>query len=364
VIEAARSLPLLVRALREPASMRQAGADRWELLIRQARRAGLLPRIALRLSEVGDLVVPPAAQAHLWSAVLVAQAQRDEVLRELAHIRDALSPLRVEPVLLKGAAYIAAGLAPAQGRLFTDIDLLLPKPLLPQAEAQLMLHGWATTHHTPYDQRYYRQWMHELPPLRHVQRQSVLDLHHAILPETARLQPDPVKLLGASVAAPDFPGWRTLGPIDMLLHSVSHLIHNDDHTHALRDLTDIDLLLRNPEADHAFWGELQRRAVELQLARPLHYVLRQCVALLGTAVPPAVLENAAAFGAPARWRATTMDALWRRALLGVHPSMAPPGTAAARGLLYVRAHWLRMPPLLLARHLTVKAFKLHEKPAD
>jgi len=362
VTRAARSLPLLVQALREPAGLARAGADRWELLVRQARRAGLLPRVALRISEVAGPVVPAAAKAHLDSAVLLAQAQRDEVLRELAHIRTALSPLQVEPVLLKGAAYIAAGLPPARGRLFTDIDLLLPKPLLPQAEAQLMLHGWATTHHTPYDQRYYRQWMHELPPLRHVQRQSVLDLHHAILPETARLQPDPAKLLGAAIAAPGFPGWRTLAPCDLLLHSVSHLIHNDDHTHALRDLTDIDLLLRSQASRTGFWAELQGRAVELQLARPLYYVLRQCVALLDTPVPPAALEQAAALGAPARWRATMMDALWRRALLGVHPTMGPPGTAAARGLLYVRAHWLRMPPLLLARHLTIKAFRLHEKP--
>jgi hypothetical protein len=28
-----------------------------------------------------------------------------------------------------------------------------------------MLAGWAATHHDAYDQRYYRQWMHELPPM-------------------------------------------------------------------------------------------------------------------------------------------------------------------------------------------------------
>ena len=44
----------------------------------------------------------------------------------------------------------------------------------------------ATTHHSAYDQRYYREWMHELPPLLHVRRQTALDVHHAIAPETAR----------------------------------------------------------------------------------------------------------------------------------------------------------------------------------
>ena len=35
----------------------------------------------------------------------------------------------------------------------------------------------------------------------------------------------------------------------------------------------------------------------------------------------------------------------------------------ARRALYVRAHWLRMPPLLLAWHLGVKAVRRQEEPA-
>lgn len=353
-------LPLLVQALREPDSLAGINASHWELLVRQARKADLLARLAERLRERPEIVTPAAVQAHLDSASLLARAQRHEVLRELGHVRAALAPLQVEPVLLKGAAYIAAGLPPAQGRLFTDIDLLLPKPRLPQAEAQLMLHGWATTHHTPYDQRYYREWMHELPPLRHVQRLSVLDVHHAILPETARLRPDPAKLLAAAAPAPGCPGWRTLAPADMVLHSSSHLIHNEETRHALRDLTDIDLLLRHFGTDAAFWPQLVERAAELQLARPLHYALRQCRQLLDTPIPETVQRRVAQLGAPPPPFGQGMDALWRRALLGVHPTMAPRGSALARFALYVRAHWLRMPPLLLARHLTVKAFRLHE----
>jgi hypothetical protein len=36
----------------------------------------------------------------------------------------------------------------------------------------------------------------------------------------------------------------------------------------------------------------------------------------------------------------------------------------ARLSLYVRAHWLRMPPLLLAHHLAVKAFRREEPGTD
>jgi len=52
-----------------------------------------------------------------------------------------------------------------------------------------------------------------------------------------------------------------------------------------------------------------------------------------------------------------MDALFLRAL--------KPDRSAAAGLarqaLYIRAHWLRMPPLMLARHLAIKAFHGREE---
>ena len=51
-----------------------------------------------------------------------------------------------------------------------------------------------------------------------------------------------------------------------------------------------------------------------------------------------------------------MDALFERALLPMHASCDDAFTASARFALYVRGNWLRMPPLMLARHLFHKAF--------
>jgi hypothetical protein len=56
-----------------------------------------------------------------------------------------------------------------------------------------------------------------------------------------------------------------------------------------------------------------------------------------------------------------MDSIWHRALRCPHPSAALAGSAAARFALYVRGHWLRMPPGMLARHLTIKALRLHKR---
>ena len=49
-----------------------------------------------------------------------------------------------------------------------------------------------------------------------------------------------------------------------------------------------------------------------------------------------------------RWPVLKMlDFCYRRALQPQHPSCAPTGAAVALAGLYLRGHWLRMPPHLL-----------------
>jgi len=52
-----------------------------------------------------------------------------------------------------------------------------------------------------------------------------------------------------------------------------------------------------------------------------------------------------------------MDGLFMRALRPDHPSCDLPFTGLARGLLYIRSHYLRMPMHLLVPHLVRKAWK-------
>ena len=51
-----------------------------------------------------------------------------------------------------------------------------------------------------------------------------------------------------------------------------------------------------------------------------------------------------------------MDALFLRALRPTHASTSDGWTPLARWLLYVRGHWMRMPPKLLILHLARKAW--------
>ena len=358
---------LAVQALTAPrAHFAHWGAVQWTHFCQQARHAGLLARAGDRLRHLlaNDAVPPWPAnlEGHLAAAARIVRAQRAEIERELDHIAQALSDLGAPVVVLKGAAYLAAGLPPAHARVFSDVDILVPKKALAEAESRLMLHGWAGTHHNAYDQRYYREWMHELPPMVHTRRGTTLDLHHNILPATARLKPDGARLAEAAVPLPDRPGLHVLAPPDMVLHAMTHLFMNEEMSHALRDLSDLDLLLRHFAGDAGFWERLLDRAAILDLRRPLFYGVRQLQRVLGTPMPEGFVAGTLRFGPPAPMRAL-MDAVWRRALRCPHPSSALRGTSAALFALYVRGHWLRMPPLLLARHLTIKALRLHERTA-
>ncbi len=349
-------MTVLLEILRAPQKMADLDLAGWELLLRQATAANLSATLCW-LSEEEGLAdrVPPAARRHLDWARTIETRHRQAVQFEIREIQRALAAFRMPLILLKGAAYMAAGLAAGRGRLFSDIDVLVPKALLPDVEAALMLGGWATTHHDAYDQHYYRQWMHELPPMVHIRRGNAIDVHHAILPETAPLRPDPDLLRAAAQPVPGLPGVATLAPADMVLHSAVHLFFDGEFDKGLRDLYDIHRLLGEFGNRPGFWQGLPARARELELARPLFYALRYCRRLLGTPVPQAVLD-ALAPAAPNRALLGLMDQLFARALLPVHASCEDRFSGLARFALYLRGNWLRMPPLLLSRHLFHKAF--------
>ena len=347
---------LVSRIIRNPHGAADLSLREWDLLVRQARYARLAARIHHQLATFGELEhVPTGVLRHLESASIVAKRHAEALRWEVLQIQKALVRLGVPVLLLKGAAYTMAGLPPAAGRLFVDVDIMVPKPALSDAEKVLNRYGWVTTSDDDYDQRYYRTWMHELPPMIHMKRQSVLDVHHTILPETARLHPDPYKLIVDAVPVEGLDEIYVLAPVDMVLHSATHLFSDGELEHGLRDLVDLDALLRHFGASDEFWENLVGRAQELGLTRPLYYALRYTSRILGTPVPRGILERVKVWG-PSAVLALQMDQLFLRALRPTHPSCHDMFTGVARWMLYVRSHYLRMPFRLLIPHLFYKAF--------
>lgn len=343
---------LLRLVLINPGTVASLSTAEWELLIRQARWTGLLPRLQVLLSEGGRLeTVPEGARNHLNSARAIADHEEKVIRWEVNRIRRALTLTSVPVILLKGAAYVFAELPLAKGRLSSDVDIMVPREQFEIVEQALMRHGWEHVKLDEYDQRYYRTWTHELPPLRHRERKTVIDVHHTILPVTSRLRPDPLKLW-ESARDVDGPMLKVLAPADMLLHSAAHVFQDGALERGLRDLVDLDALFRHLGSQHGFWKGLIKRADELGLSRPLAYALRYSRRYLNTPVPDFVLA------ASQRWVGgwhLVMDRLVRLAVMPNPANKPAPGQSLARWLLYVRSHWLRMPPGLLARHLLRKS---------
>ena len=344
---------LIIDVMCQPEIVSGLNDIEWDLLIRQARRSDILAKLVCVL-ESHDLLdsVPDAVKAHLDSGHILAVKHEQVIRWEVNRILAALKDDGIEVTLLKGAAYLMAGLPVARGRLFSDVDIMVSKESLNKVERALMIHGWISIKLSDYDQRYYRKWMQELPPLMHRRRQTVIDIHHRILPETCKAQPDAVKMLNATVALNKTGSLRVLSNIDMVLHSATHLFYEGEFDHGLRDLLDLRDLIGLFSQQQNFWEQLLQRAQELELQRPLFYALRYNTLLLDLSVPDFVWSS---LKKPLHYR--VMDILFKQALVSHHSSCENMFTGLARGLLYVRSHFLRMPIYLLLPHLLRKAFK-------
>lgn len=329
----------------------------WSRVLEAARRSMLLGTLACRLqTEWGLSAVPERMRMHLRSALRVAQGTRRFVDIELAALEQAFARHDLPFCLLKGAAYVAASLEAGQGRLLSDIDILVPGARLAEAERVLVDHGWMTTKFDAYDQRYYRQWMHELPPMRHLDRGSSLDVHNTILPPTSKPKPDVKALWSEARSLGGRTGIFVLGPHDMILHSATHLFYDGDFSHGLRDLVDIDALLRSFSTEDGFWPALLVRARLHGLLMPLRHALRHCQGMLDTKVPDEVLgalEHEVKSAMPVGRFVDRVVQLGLCAVLERRPTY---GQQMAGFILYVRSHYLRMPLRLLVPHLLRKRF--------
>ena len=328
---------LLVRALRDPASL-GPGTD-WSGLVSAARAEQLTGSLAMRME---GRAVPARVAAIFESARRDMAYARTQALWEAEMARRALAGLDVPVILLKGTAYHAANLDACAGRSVGDLDIMVPRADIERVEEALLEAGWERLKPAEgYDDRYYRKWMHELPPLIHRTRDRMIDVHHTILPLTARPTPDAAAMIADSVELES--GLRVPCPADMIVHAAAHLIADGDLAGGLRNLWDIDRLLRQFEKeDPGFWTALEARARRHQLRGPVRRAVRLAHQLYETPIPEG-------------WRGwRPADGLFRARLLARN-AWGQERRKLLRFAFYVRSHWLRMPPLMLARHLWTKA---------
>ncbi len=325
---------LVARVLADPAHIGDLDSAGWNALVAAARAEQLIGSVAVRTQ---GLPMPAAAARVLNDARRSAEQGRVAALWEAEAARRVLAPLDVPVVLLKGTAYVAAGLDAGRGRAIGDLDILVPRSAIEAVEHALLAGGWEWVKPDPYDDSYYRRWMHELPPMIHRTRDRMIDVHHTILPLTARPRPDAAALIASAV--PLGTGLSVLCPEDMVIHAAAHLFADGDLAGGLRNLWDIDRLVRE-FADGEFFDRLHERSAMHGLAPAVSRALRLAACIYATPV-----EGAGPTRPSDRWFARKLLARdgWGRS--------RHPGTGFA---FYVRSHLLRMPPAMLARHLWTK----------
>jgi len=343
-------------ALMRPETMVSLTVRQWNTVLRFGRQTGLSARLAClaRSSGIWEQI-PEKARQHFESAEAISRDNHRMVRYDVGMIADALDHAKLPFALLKGAAYVWSDLDLARGRLCSDVDILVARPDLEAAEEAVKEAGWVPLKQDEYDDYYYRTWMHELPPLRHHNSNTIIDIHHTILPVTSRLHPDPALLLDEVIPAGE-EGIHVLAPKDMVLHAAAHLFYDGDFDRRLRDLYDLDRMLVRFGGQPGFWDALVRRADVLNLTIPLFYTLRYCATLLGTPVPAEATASIGR-GTPSYLSVLLMDHLVPRTIMPRNADYPSRVTSLTAFLLYLRSHWLKMPPLLLARHLLRKAFK-------
>lgn len=327
------SASLLVLVLRDPSAAALLAGDQWNGLIAAARAERLIGTLAARLKAVP---VPPSVAPILADALDEAERERRQALWEADRAMAALAQAGVPVILLKGTAYAAAGLRAGEGRFIGDLDILVPRGRLDAVEAAILGAGWEWVKPDPYDDDYYRRWMHELPPMIHKERDRMIDIHHTVLPLTARQTPDAAAMIADAVRLDN--GLHILSPEDRVCHAAAHLLADGDMAGGLRNLWDIHCLLRECDDRNALHSRAGRHGLQLAVAR----AIRLSQALYG--------KDGSGLSLADRLFVTRLLARdgWGRETRKL-----------LRFAFFVRSHWLRMPPLMLARHLWTKWRKGH-----
>jgi hypothetical protein len=184
---------------------------------------------------------------------------------------------------------------------------------------------------------------------------------------TGRLKPPAQLLLERVRAIPGSP-YSVLSPIDMTLHAMTHLFNGGEMEAGLRELLDVaDLLAHFGATEEGFWADFWPRAAELGLGRPAYYGLRYVAQWFDTPVPEGVLRASEAAAPPAPVR-HVMDQVVAAALFPDHPDKPSLVRRLVRFTTLARSHWVRMPPLMLAKHLEhkvkIRLLGEKERPAD
>ncbi|MBC7004722.1 nucleotidyltransferase family protein [Photobacterium sp. BZF1] len=297
--------------------------------------------------------LPEKFQQHLYSSFLIYDNQRKKFQSEVNSIEETLTPLGIELIYLKGGAYHLQDITMLKGRLMSDLDILVREDALIKAEQQLKRNGWVSVEVSDYDDNFYRNWSHEIPPLKNFLSQVELDLHFNILPKTIKESPGSNILFKQSVPIEKNPMIRTLTPAAMIVHSSIHLFHESEFYKGTRDLYDLVLLIQSFEHEEDFWGAIIRLQQEIGNGVSVYYALRYCNKIYKLETPDYVKDFYDNFK-PDPLTLLILDYCFTQVFTNHYPIHRGFFHKVCELILYSRGHLKRMPLKLLVPHFIKK----------
>ena len=262
---------------------------------------------------------------------------------------------------LKGSAYHFNEMKNFTGRMMSDIDLLVKEKDLPIVENALKKSGWATQNINDYDQKFYRNWAQEIPPLKHIFRQVDLDVHFNILPKTIKESLNGKHLFEQSIPLASDPCEKVLKPHAMLAHSAIHLFYESEYKKGLRDLYDIAIFINDYGDDKFFWQELIKLQEDIGNQQSLYFALRYSQKIYQVKIPKLIQEYFECYKPPSLIL-KILDFCFIAVFTSMYPHHRKFGYKIPLFILYMRGHLKRMPLRLLLPHLTRKSIdKLKER---
>jgi hypothetical protein len=236
-----------------------SGFEDWDGVLRAATDEAVLPLLHSRILQLELTSRIPSELLEFLSAVEnLNQERNNHIFEELKVVVRLLNEAGIEPVLLKGAAYIATGIyAGASTRYLCDIDLLVSEAQLPTAVEILARNGFVPESADPFG-----PFRHHYPPMRRP-GSVYIELHHSLclgnqgslLPASQAIARSlPLDLDGGRVRIPC--------PEDLFTHLVLHsqILHpyNERIWPTARAMYDLVLLSRHYR-EVIDWKLIQRR---------------------------------------------------------------------------------------------------------
>lgn len=337
-----------LRAYCEFSGVSSFTSGEWSSFIRVLRERSLVASYhhRLRYNELLN-VIPSCCSDTFLSAVNFASAQAIQTKIQGQKLTRLFNQHDLPFIFLKGAAYILGEERNSHGRLMTDIDICVERKYIKEAERILIDNGWSFKEMDEHDDKYYRDWSHEIPPLQHRQDGVVLDVHHTLIP--------PIK--GRIINIESLVNSRAIGAdnlpvpsIDWLvLHSALHLIINEDTENGLRDLTDIYILLAHAES------QTTEKAYKLFVQEGFEKEWRVIVSLLSYffnfTVSSSLTQSKISISTTARCF------ILKRALLPTSPYLPIRGLRLWKSINYVIGYLSKMPLNIAVNQACYKSYR-------